>query len=284
MERIRDAVEQARRQREAASGKAPDAAANSAAQPAATDAGVSADETVGSPAKNIVYTKTREVIVSPSVREKNRLVAAIPNHPLMDCYRMLRTRVLQEMEANNWKVLAVTSPATGSGKSLTAINLAISIGRDLSHTCLLVDGDLRRPSVAEYFGYSPEFGMNDYIFNDVPLEDVLFRPDMDRLTILPGREPISESAEVLASAKMRSTMTEMRDRYDDRIIIVDMAPVLSVDDALAARPNIDCVLMVAESGETKHADLSEAIELLQSNKPIIGTVLNKVDKKVTEAY
>lgn len=273
MERIRDAVEQARQQRQAAGAATP-------AKPAEQQVAEQANET---PIKRIDYTETREVVVPADLRERNRLVAAIPDHPLMDSYRMLRTRVLQEMDANGWKVIAVTSPATGSGKTLTAINLAISIAKDLSHTALLIDGDLRRPSVAKYFGYEPEYGINDLLFNNASFSQCLFRPDMDRLTVLPVREPIAESAEVLASAKTRDTMREIRNRYDDRIVVLDMAPVLSVDDALASAPNVDCILMVAEAGETRREDLSEALELLQA-KPIIGTVLNKVDKKVTEAY
>ena len=148
MERIREAVEQARRER--SSRKATTGPALPSQAPVSLDVGTTnvADE-------DFDYTETRTITVSPEVREKNRLVAAIPKHPMIDTYRMLRTRVLQEMRANNWKVLAVTSPATGSGKTLTAINLAISIGRDLSSTALLIDGDLRRPSIAEYFGYAP---------------------------------------------------------------------------------------------------------------------------------
>jgi capsular exopolysaccharide synthesis family protein len=307
MERIREAVEQARRERKTASAKAdseekarkrrefvpvPDVPADAESSPRPSiqprtnipqHKARAAREDAQEKGPDIEYTKTRQVEVSPATREKNRLVAAIPNHPLMDTYSMLRTRVLREMKANSWRTIAVTSPATGSGKTLTAINLAISIGRDLSHTALLIDGDLRQPSISEYFGYKPEYGLNDYFYNDVPLQDILFHPDMDRLTVLPGRKPIPESAEALASGKITKLMGEAKSRYENRIVVVDVAPVLSVDDALALIPNIDCMLMVAESGGTRREDLSQALELLQGI-PILGTVLNKVDKKVAEAY
>jgi Mrp family chromosome partitioning ATPase len=106
---------------------------------------------------------------------------------------------------------------------------------------------------------------------------------MGRLTVLPGREPINESAEMLASPKIISMLSEIRSRYSNRIIILDMAPVLTVDDALALAPNIDCVLMVAEAGATSRDDLARALEILDGI-PIIGTVLNKVDKKATSPY
>jgi protein-tyrosine kinase len=274
MERIREAVEQARRERNGPAARP----SSPVKQPV-----VANGEAVPVDAVDIQYTETRTVEVSQAVREKNRLVAAIPGHPLLDSFRMLRTRVLQEMKSNNWNTVAVISPTMGAGKTLTAINLAITIGRDLSHTALLFDTDLRRPTVSSYFGYTPEYGINDFMFNDTPLNKTLFHPDMDRLTVLPGREPISGSAEILSSPKFQSLFQDIRTRYSDRIIVVDSAPVLEVDDVLALISNIDCMLIVAECGVTTPEDLSKTMELLQGT-PVIGTVLNKVDKKVTEAY
>ena len=275
MERIRQAVEQAKRERQDFSGDR---------SPRSISARIGdAKAVVEKPTASFEYTETKTVDVSDEVRNTNRLVAAINGHPMRDIYKMLRTRVFQEMKANNWKSIVVTSPATGAGKTHTAINLAIAIAGDLSHTALLVDGDLRQPSLHRYFGYEPEYGLNDYLFNDVPLNKILFHPNMDRLTVLPGREPIYESAESLASPKIVALLSELRSRYSDRIVVVDMAPVLSVDDALALAPNIDCVLMVAEAGETSRDDLAKALEMLEGI-PIIGTVLNKVDKKVVSSY
>lgn len=273
MERIRQAVEQANRERNGLARRAiPEKKAKGPVDEASP---------VGT--LDIQYTQTRTIEVSQAVREKNRLVAAIPGHPLQDNYRMLRTRVLQEMKANGWNTLGVVSPTKGAGKTLTAINLAITIARDLSHTALVFDTDLRRPSVCEYFDYVPEYGINDYLFNDIPLSKVLFHPDMDRLTVLAGSEPNSESAEILSSPKFKALFSDIRSRYDDRIIIVDSAPMLEVDDVLTLIPNIDCMLIVVESGATTTDDLAKTIELL-NGVPIIGTVLNKVDKKVVAAY
>jgi protein-tyrosine kinase len=278
MERIRQAVEQARKQRQNSSSAAGAGMRRTGVFP---EAGIS-ELPIERP-DAIEYTQTRSITVSPEVRARNRLVAGIQGHPLQDTYRMLRTRVLQEMRAKQWNSIAVTSPASGSGKTLTAINLAITIARDLSHTAILVDGDLRHPSIHDYFGYQPEFGINDFLFDNAPVEQLLFHPDMDRLTVLPGRSPVSESAEMLASPKIVSLCEELSSRYPDRIVVYDVAPVLSVDDALALAPNVDCMLMVAESGATSREDLRRSLELLDGI-PIVGTVLNKVQKKVKAAY
>jgi len=273
MERIRKAVEQAAKDRKH---KAPD-------KPGAETLVPVSDRAKPVLASDVQFTQTRSVVVSQTTRERHRLVAGIPGHPLRDTYRMLRTRVLQEMKANNWNTIAVTSPATGCGKTMTAINLAISLAMDLSHLVLLVDADLRNPSLHTYFDYKPEYGLNDFLFNDVPVSDILFHPDIDRLTVLPGREPIPESAEQLASPKVAGLMEDLRTRYSDRIIVVDVPPVLSVDDALTMAPNIDCMMMVAENGRTTKEDLYKAIDLLDGI-PIIGTVLNKSNNKVVDKY
>jgi len=279
MERIKQAVEQAQRQRHQKAPNRPEPVESplpaAAARPAPSRAFISAGE--------VNYTQTRTVEIDDAARERNRLVAAMPEHPLQDTYRMLRTRVLQEMEANKWKSIAVTSPTPNSGKTLTAVNLAISLAMDLSHTALLIDGDLRRPSVHKYFEYEPELGLNDYLIDDEPIGRLLFHPNMDRLTVLPGRLPINDSAEALGSPKWVSLLNEVVTRYPDRMVVVDIAPVLNVDDALTIAPNIDCLLMVAENGRTTREELEKAFELLEGF-PVIGTVLNKSEKKVASRY
>jgi len=277
MERIRQAVEQARLERKNVSEEQLGGAVRSGAAVRSKTAKKEKS------AVSFEYTQTPTLEISEATCRKNRLVAAVVGHPLQDTYRMLRTRVLQEMRANDWKTIAITSPTAGSGKSLSAINLAITIARDLSHTALLVDADLRSPSVHEYFDYAPELGLSDYLLHDEPLEKLLFHPNLDRLTVLPGRGRLSESAELLSSPKVVSLINELRGRYSDRIVVLDIAPVLSVDDALALAPNVDCMLMVAEAGETTREELASAIELLEG-VPIVGTVLNKISKKIAAPY
>lgn len=276
MERIRQAVEQAAKDRDG------DKPAGKRLMVGDKPVSIAdADKTI--PAAEVKFTQTKTVTVSPEIRERNRLVAAMPGHPMRDTYRMLRTRVLQDLKANSWNTIAVTSPAAGCGKTLTAINLAISLAMDLSHLVLLVDGDMRNPTVSDYFGYEPEYGLSDFLFDDVPISDILFHPDIDRLTVLPGRETVSESAEQWASPKASALLKDLRTRYPDRIIVVDVPPVLSVDDALTLAPSIDCMLMVAANGKTTKEELYKALDLLDGI-PMLGTVLNKSDKKVQEKY
>jgi len=227
------------------------------------------------------YTLTKRVEVSDNVLLENRIISALPDHKFKDSYRMLRTRVLQTMRNNGWNTVAVTGPAAGCGKTLTAINLAVSLAMEMTTTVLLVDLDLRKPTVHRYFGYEPELGLSDYLTNDeVSLHEMLFTPSIDRLVVLPGHKALANSAEMLRSPRMTSLVTELKTRYPDRLIVFDLPPILASDDALAFSPYTDCILMVAESGGTKKDDLQKAYEIVK-NAPLVGTVLNKSEAPAT---
>ena len=237
--------------------------------PHGSSQGVQADLSTG-----VRYTMTKMVEVSQQQLLTNRIIAALPEHKFKDAYRMLRTRVLQTMRNNGWTSVAVTGPATGCGKTLTAINLAVSLAMEVSNTVLLVDLDLRRPAIHKYFGYEPELGLSDYLTKDIPLHQLLFTPGIDRLVVLPGRSALPNSAEMLRSPRMIALVNELKTRYPDRLIVFDLPPILAADDALAFSPYTDCFLMVAESGGTKKDDLQKAYGILK-NTPLVGTVLNK---------
>ncbi len=226
------------------------------------------------------YTMTKMVEVSQQTLLDNRIIAALPEHKFKDSYRMLRTRVLQTMRNNNWTSVAVTGPATGCGKTLTAINLAISLAMEVTHTVLLVDLDLRKPTIHKYFGYEPELGLSNYLTTDVPLHQLLFTPGIDRLVVLPGHTALPNSAEMLRSPRMISLVNELKTRYPDRLVVYDLPPILAADDALSFSPYTDCILMVAESGGTKMVELKTAYEIVK-NAPLVGTVLNKSEVPAT---
>lgn len=266
MERIKKALEQAERDRSELSQEAQQAPIHP------VESIPSGDREHADTA--VMFQHTKIVDVPADVLERNRLVAALPEHELTDAYRILRTRVLQSMNNNRWKALAISSPATGAGKTLTAINLAISLAREVNRTVLLADFDLRNPSIHSYFGYEPELGLSDYVFRDAPLEDILFSPSIERLVVLPGRESIHNSSEMLRSPKMVSLVDDLKSRYSERMVIFDLPPILAVDDALAFSPYTDAMLMVAENGATQKEDLEKALSMLKDT-PLVGTVLNK---------
>jgi protein-tyrosine kinase len=266
MERIKQAMERARQEREAGLGAAGHDGGTVLAH---TDAFSSR----GAPTQ-IHYTQTRVVRVDPEVLRRNRVITGTSDAGIVDAYRMLRTRVLQQMSSHDWKSLAITSPGPSEGKTLTAVNLALSLAMEVNHTVLLVDLDLRRPTVHRLFGYEPESGVADYLFSDMPMSNVLFTPSVERLVVLPGNTRWDNSSEMLSMPRTREMVEEITKRYPERIVLFDLPPVLMVDDALAFAPFVDAFLLIIEEGETAKPALTQARELLK-NANVIGTVLNK---------
>ena len=218
--------------------------------------------------------QTQVIDVSPDTLNANRIVTLQNDQPISGAYNVLRTQVLQRMQKNGWQTLGVTSANENEGKTLTAVNLAVSLAREIAKTVLLVEADLRRPSVHKYFGYKPVGGLTDHIVNGLPLSDVLFSPQIDRLVVLPAGTKYPNTAELLRSPEMVELVTELKCRYDNRLILFDLPPLLAGDDALAFTPYIDCVLLVIEEGKTPPKDVTRSVELLKQTN-FLGSVLNK---------
>lgn len=223
---------------------------------------------------HIEYTQTASFKVPYEELKRNKIFIGNERSASAAEYKMLRTQVSLRMKVNGWKTLAITSPGQGEGKTLTSINLAISMAMEVDQSVLLVDLDLRKPSVARNFNCNPPAGISDYLLLDIPLKDILFNPGIDRLVVLPGRGGIDNSSEILSSLKMIRFIEEIKSRYSRRLIIFDLPPVLITDDALAFSPYVDAMLLVVEDGKTKKNELRKAVGLLKSSN-ILGVVVNK---------
>lgn len=221
----------------------------------------------------IAYTSTRTIAVSQEFLRANRVMAGNDRGPAVDAYKVLSTQVLQRLRENRWNALAVVSAGFREGKTLTAINLAISLSREVGHTVLLVDADLRRPGIHRYFGVPAEPGLSEHLIDGLPLDRLLFNPGIEGLVVLPGGRPLQTSSELLGSPKMHSLVQELKRRYPSRIVLFDLPPVLSAADALAFAPYVDATIMVVEEGRTAGDDVIRAAEMLETTN-LIGTVLN----------
>jgi len=135
---------------------------------------------------------------------------------------------------------------------------------------------MRNPAVHRLLGFEPTAGLGDYLYNNTPLSDILINPGIERLVVLPCREPITHSSELLSSPGMVSLVDELKSRYPSRIVIFDMPALLMADDPLAFAPYVDTFLLVVEEGKTRKEDMVRAVELLGDNS-IIGTVVNNAE-------
>jgi len=222
----------------------------------------------------IGYTQSRVVTLSSEHLKKNLVLNPESDKVIVNAYKVLRTRVLQQMLQNGWTTLAVTSPRPDEGKTLTAINLSISMALKLDYTVLLVDLDFRNPGIHDRFGFEPKYGLSDCLEGRVQLEEVFVNPGINRLLILPEQKVHSHPSEILSSTGMEQLVEEIKNRYRSRIIIFDLPPVLVGDDVLAFSGLADATLLVVQEGKTTTDDLNSTIGLLEK-KNLIGTVLNR---------
>ncbi|MDD2046723.1 CpsD/CapB family tyrosine-protein kinase [Pseudomonas putida] len=229
------------------------------------------------------YVQTRVVPLRAEHLERHRIVAYNKNSNLSTSFDLLRTQVLQAMEENGWRTLAITSPTPEAGKTVLAINLAMSIAHHTTKTALLVDFDLRRPRVGASLGLSMEKSLNELLSNKAGLEDVMVNPTLPRFVVLPTREPIPLSTELLSSPKVSNLIGELRERYDSRICIFDLPPLLSSDDAITLLPKFDCVLLVVANGSNNKKEIEDCMYHLATAN-LIGTVLNKAGPQPRSYY
>lgn len=276
MERIKLALEKARQERQKVN--VGNTIASIKEKPALVEESDNDQET-----PPIIYTQTRSTSVSKEFLRENRVIAGFESGTFVDAYKMLRSQVLQQLENHNWNALAVTSPGEREGKTVTAINLALSLAMELHYTVLLVDADLRHPSVHNYFGLGQRPGLSEYLQHEVDIQDLLINPgNIDGFVVLPGGKPMSNSSEMLSSPRMNQLVNDLKSRYPRRVIVFDLPPVLSASDAIAFTRYVDASLVVVEDDKTETDDLSRAISLLAATTNILGTVLNKSNSQVVK--
>ena len=257
MERIREALDRAAAERDAAATTrpAPDA-------PLAARAGVDTAARI-----------TRVLPRDDAALARHRVRTGEEDDATTRAIKRLRTRVLQHLRTSDRRTLALTTPRSGGGTTWLTVNLAISLARELEHHVCLVDLNWQRPAVASHFGVQVEHTLIDVLEGSAALPEVLFATDLPRLVVLPGGRAGPRAAELLASGAVAALVAELRLRYPDRFVLFDLPPLLGYDDALAFLPNADALLLVARAGHTTREDTRTALDLL-AGMPLLGVALN----------
>lgn len=228
----------------------------------------------------------QSVALDPQVLEENFVLPHVTDAAALRAYKILRTRLLRRLEANQWRSFAITGVTAGEGKTLTAINLAVTLAQEASTWVFLVDLDLQRPRVADYLGLSGHRGhqgLSDYLLGDATLDNITYCPNIERLAVIPNFQPLSNSSELLTSPRMSDLMQALEAEAPRRIIIFDMPPVLAADDVLAFAPQVDGLLLVVAEGTTSRDSLRSAKEVL-AEMNLLGVVLNRSAERNDSAY
>jgi non-specific protein-tyrosine kinase len=230
-----------------------------------------------------VYSVSKAVELDLEALARNRCICLFPDSPEAEFYKVLRTNIQHRVRQNQWNTIMITSAQPKEGKTLTAINLALTFAKEFDQTVLLVDCDLRRQSIHRYLNLSLDKGIVDYLLNGCSLKDLIVWPNIEKFTLISGGKTIGNSVELLGSPRMKTLVQELKHCYDDRFIIFDTPPVLGWADAITFAPLVDCILMVVQEGRTSIQDVAKAIEMLPAEK-FLGFVLNRRKSPMQKYY
>ncbi len=225
---------------------------------------------------------TATIVIKENVN-KNLVTYLDPQSLESEMFKILRGNILFPAKGKPPRSILVTSALPGEGKSFVSTNLAVSIAQNINEHVLLMDGDIRKPSVHKYLGCDETNGLAEYLAEDRTLSDVLLKTDIKKLTVLPGGKPPHNPAELLSSKKMSQLLEEVKKRYSDRYIIIDSPPPQLTAETGAIARQVDAIIIVVKYGSTPREIVEELVETLGKEK-IIGCVMNWFDMRSSTYY
>ena len=199
-----------------------------------------------------------------------------PGSPVAEQFRTLRTHLLALESGKPIKAVTITSAINGEGKTISSINLAVSMAHDLNKKrILLIDADLRRSRIHKYLGINPETGLSDLLADGVNPDEAFVNIGINNLTILPAGKTPHNPAELLGSIKFRNLLSLLKEKYD--YIIIDSPPVVPVTDAGLIGAQTDGVIMIIQAGRTQEGVVKHAVSLLkQAHAKQLGYILTNI--------
>ena len=213
------------------------------------------------------------------LRRKNIMTPDAGRAPISESFRRIKQQILANVKdpiaESRTNLVMITSALLGEGKTFCTINLAISIAMEMDRTVLLVDADVARPSILRALGVEAERGLMDVLLDrSIDLGEVLWKTNIEKLSILPAGTQQRHATELLASETMRTLLHEMAHRYRDRIIIFDSPPLLVTSEAAVLATRMGQILMVVEANKTTEAQLNDALSRVGTSS-VVGVLLNK---------
>ena len=214
----------------------------------------------------------------------NKLISFFqPSSIVSEQFRRLRTHVLRSDSSDAPRTILVTSAVSGEGKSFVAANLAVTIATEFNSYALLVDCDLRNPTLSRWFGLAEDEGLSDYLVGDENLSDLMRKTPVEKLSILGAGRQLDNPVEMIGSKKMEGLIRELKDRYPDRYIIFDSSPLLATTEPGVLNRMVDGIIMVVKAADTPRDSVLQGLKQLKGNK-VLGFVLNDTSFKTKSSY
>jgi capsular exopolysaccharide synthesis family protein len=213
--------------------------------------------------------------IAPSAGKLRRQrIMTFAGGPEATHFDVMRTRLLQQLRANGWRRVGVTSPDSGCGKSTLVLNLAFSLARQMDQRTLVLDVDLRKPSLARTLGITDSADFAAVLDGSATFAACARRFGQN-LAFATNHRPASRPSELLQSAGAARVLDEMQVLYDPTVILFDMPPMQAGDDAMAFAARVDCVLIVAAAEQTTIKQIDTCERELAGQTNVLGVVLNK---------
>lgn len=276
MERIQSAIEKARAERQSvlAQGRAvPAPPPARGAAPAPAPEAAPGDAAPSAAATDALWAALTPFVPDSRQLARNRIVAAAGGRDAVP-FDVMRTRLLQQMRANNWRRVAITSATASCGKSTVALNLAFGLARQPDIRTLLCELDLRRPTLSATVGLRDPLHFARVIEGVAPFADHARRVG-DNLGLALNRGPVKNPAELLHSPTVAEALDRIEADYAPTLMIFDMPPLLVSDDALAFLGQVDCAILVAAAEATTIKQIDACERELAAQTNVLGVVLNK---------
>lgn len=226
----------------------------------------------------------KAVTLSDQDRLNLRLVTKIsPKSPISEAYRALRTNIQFANIDKPPKVILISSSATKEGKSTTTANLAITMAQ-AGYRTLIVDCDLRRPTMHTYFGMDRRFGLSNVLAGELSFENAARPTSTPNLFLIPSGDIPPNPAELVSSQHMKDLLSKARENFD--YILIDSPPIIAVTDAVILSTEVDGLILVVSSGYVNKREVSRAVSLLKAvNGNILGVMINGLNiKRIYGAY
>ena len=229
------------------------------------------------------------VALDEAVLDRSLVITAARRDPAHGAFDVLRTRLLGALAEHGWNRVGVTSPTKGCGKSFTALNLAVALSRYDGRRTLLMDMDMRVPSLARSLGMSTPGCLGDVLRGLTPASAHLRRVAPNRqhighLALALNGQPEAFAAELFQEPRTAEVLAGIQVAYRPDVILYDLPPALAQDDVIAFRPHLDCILMVVGGGMTSAREVRESIRRLGEEKPVVGIVLNRAEGQGVGEY
>ncbi len=203
-----------------------------------------------------------------------RLAALTGNYPdVLESFRRLRTRIIHPSEGMPARSILVVSASQAEGKSFVCANLGGIMAQGVDQYALIVDCDLRRPSMAGFFGRDNDKGLVNYLRDGVNLSSLIVQTGLKRLTLIPAGPPPGNPSELLSSARMTAMIDEVVNRYQDRFILLDSPPVQAASETAVLAQHVDGVILVVRWGGPGREQVKQLVDQIGKEK-IIGVVFN----------